>query len=214
MTNFSELVEYRRVPVFGRHYDWMVIKPDNAFEDIIKGWETSGHAAYTTHLKNKRVAIQAGGYCGIHPRLLAEEFELVYTFEPDSLNFYCLTNNCQHENIVKMQACLGDSHSMVYPVRRIATNPGMNIVVQDENRGFVPKLRIDDLSLKACDFIQLDTEGCEYEILMGALRTIGKYKPVIAVEDTNENIERILHGFDYEVVSVSYRDTIYASDKE
>lgn len=206
---FAELTEIRDVSVFDRPYQWTVLKPDNAFEDIIKGWEQSGYNSYMKDVKHRRVCIQAGGYCGIHPRLFGEEFNVVYTFEPDPLNFYCLVNNCQSDNIVKIHGCLGDSHQMVYPVRRIATNPGMNIVIPDDAIGFIPKFRIDDLILPACDLIQLDTEGCEYEILMGALRTIGMYKPVVVVEDTNDSIEQILHGFGYSLTTRSFRDSIY-----
>jgi hypothetical protein len=43
-------------------------------------------------------------------------------------------------------------------------------------------IRIDDLELPGCDFLQLDIEGYEYNALMGATETIAKYRPLIMYE--------------------------------
>lgn len=40
------------------------------------------------HVSNKKVVVQAGGNMGMYPRLLADMFETVYTFEPDPMNFF------------------------------------------------------------------------------------------------------------------------------
>ena len=74
----------------------------------------------------------------------------------------------------------------------------------------VPTCRINDMMLPECDLIQLDTEGYEYKILLGAMNTIETFKPTIIVEDTNSSIEDFLFQYDYRKCDVSHRDTVYA----
>lgn len=138
-------------------------------------------------LKHKQIAVQAGGNCGITVEKFVLEFETVYTFEPDPLNFYCLNVNLPYLNLIKFQACLGETHRMVYlnngftseikDVGAIHIHPNVNITV-----GLVPMLKIDDLVLPYCDLIQLDIEGFEYYALLGGIETIKRCKPVICVE--------------------------------
>jgi FkbM family methyltransferase len=43
-------------------------------------------------------------------------------------------------------------------------------------------MTIDSLSLVKCDFMKIDVEGAEFEVLAGAKETIKKFNPVIIVE--------------------------------
>jgi len=189
--------------------NWYKIENDGAFVDIIKGWIESDKETYLRHIKKYDVVVQAGGYCGIFPRLFSQIFDIVYTFEPDPMNFFCLVNNCQSENVIKFQAALGQKHEMISVVRQHQNNRGMNKVTTTPYSK-IPTFCIDDLRLSACDFIQLDTEGYEYNILLGGINTIESFRPTISVEDTNENIKVFLDQYDYKEVDKTHRDTIYA----
>lgn len=189
--------------------NWFRIVGDDAFTEIIDGWITSGKAAYMEHVKQRKVCVQAGGYCGIYPRLFSQMFDMVYTFEPDPENFYCLTLNCKDVNVIKNQAALGEKHEMVNVYRQVNSNRGMHVVMPNP-ASVVPTYRIDDLMLPYCDLIMLDVEGYEIHILRGAEETIAKFKPVVAVEDTNVHIEELLKKYGYTKRSTSYRDTVYA----
>ena len=87
----------------------------------------------------------------------------------------------------------------------------------NENSGFTPTLKIDDLNLKHCDFIQLDVEGYQLFALMGAENTIKKFKPVISIEfdwafryNTNANdIKHYLINLGYSKVDSYTTDHIY-----
>lgn len=186
---------------------WFRIIGDHAFSIVLDDWHTSYKDAYLKHVKDTNVVVQAGGFCGIYPRLFSEIFECVYTFEPDPLNFFCLTMNCQVGKIIKNQAALGKEHEMVQVHRTCETNKGMN-VVRSNKQSIVPTYKIDDLSLSYCDLIQLDTEGYEYNILQGALRCIEEFRPVIAVEDCNDKIIDLLKPYGYSVKEKVNRDTV------
>lgn len=167
---YDDLVELRE------GYVW----PKDDFECWRSLWIERGNvAAYAALARGRSVVVQAGGNCGMVPYLFADHFEAVYTFEPDPLNFYCLARNTQRPNIVKFQAALGDARAFVDTKETWERNVGAHIVVPG---GVVPTMRIDDLGLAACDLIQLDIEGSEYDALAGARETIGRHRPVIVLE--------------------------------
>jgi FkbM family methyltransferase len=130
------------------------------------------------HVPEKKVVVQAGGNCGYYVKQYSELFDLVYTFEPDPLNFLCLTMNCRSPNVVKFQACLGFERQKLSVGRWLGDVGSCHVT----GSGAIPTMRIDDLSLDRCDLIQLDVEGYELNALKGAVETIKKCKPVIAVE--------------------------------
>lgn len=137
--------------------------------------------------EKRRVCVQAGGNAGMYPATLAEYYDQVITFEPDDLNFYCLTENCKKfKNIEAHKAIVGNSdchvgleHLPGWDGDNFCVNTG-SIKVSGE--GPIPQMRIDDLSLKALDFLQLDVEGYELNALRGAEKTIDKFSPVIMLE--------------------------------
>ena len=188
--------------------DWFKIKGDDAFPYVLNDWYDGYGEAYMRYVKTPNVVVQAGGFCGIYPSLFAEKFAMVYTFEPDPINFFCLTMNCQSDNIIKIQAALGDEHQLVNVTRHCDTNKGMNTVGHSATSP-IPTFRIDDLALSYCDLIQLDTEGYELKILNGALETIQKFGPVISVEDAKPELRNLLDSFGYKPMLSANRDTIF-----
>lgn len=130
------------------------------------------------YLSNNKVAVQAGGHCGWMVKEINKHIDTIYTFEPNYLSFLCLTLNCPEENIFKFQLCVGNEHKLVDMVNH-AGGVGANYV---NGSGKIPMLKIDDLNLEACDFMQLDLEGYEYNAMLGAENTIKKFKPILCLE--------------------------------
>lgn len=132
-------------------------------------------------VKEKGVAVQAGGAMGMWAKRMAQVFQYVYTFEPTPQSFHCLNYNCPEENIIKIQAALGEKPCLVEMKYHEA--PDNYGAFMAHPGGFVPTLRIDDLGLERLDLLMLDIEGHELPALRGAKQTIDKYKPVICLED-------------------------------
>jgi FkbM family methyltransferase len=170
------------------------------------------------HVKLKRVVIQAGGNIGIYVREYANIFEKVYTFEPDPLNFFCLTLNVSNQNVSKFQACLGDTHECV-SINNTYSTYGHGGTHVSNNKGDIPTLKIDNLNLNICDLIHLDIEGYEKKAILGGLETITRCKPVIVIENygpwlqrynTNlEEIEDILFNVGYKYILSIQGDRLY-----
>jgi FkbM family methyltransferase len=129
-----------------------------------------------THVTGNAIVVQAGGNCGQYVRQFSQRFDTVYTFEPDPINFLCLTLNCG-ANVIKTQACVGNERKFVNLDRRHDSG-----AIHVSGTGNIPTVIIDDLNLPACDLIQLDIEGYELFALQGAQRTIEKYYPLLMIE--------------------------------
>lgn len=181
--------------------------------DFIFGALPDLEVAYR-HCRAFDVAVQAGGNCGLWPKDMAGKFRLVYTFEPDPMNFRCLAANVPEENVFKFNAALGNKRGTV-GLYRYEANVGAHYV---NEAGDIPVLCIDDLGLRACDLIYLDIEGCELQALYGAQHTIQRHRPTIVIEEKPGqpdrygsaigDAERFICQFGYKVVERLHRDVV------
>lgn len=164
----------------------------------------------SSYVKNKGVVLQAGGNCGFYIKQYANIFNTVYTFEPDPLNFLCLSLNCDTDNVIKFQSCLGNEKKL-YTLEVNDNNVGCTHIYNDREMhpktkyltSPIPTLTIDDLELPSCDLIHLDIEGFEYFALLGGIKTINRCRPVICIEWVerwaaryNINLQMIENFFD------------------
>ena len=175
--------------------DWMKAKP------IIQ-----------EHCRGFRTVVQAGGGCGMYPRLLSQMFEKVYTFEPDGYNFHCLVQNCPSDHIYKFNAALSDKQQTLDMHGCDPTNRGTGTInlnnSSKDNSGNIPALRIDDFVFDKLDFIYLDVERWETNVIYGAMNNIRKHKPLIACE-TEVGILSILQDYGYIIVAKGGFDTFF-----
>jgi FkbM family methyltransferase len=181
-------------------------------------WVTTHRDGYLKYCKKFDVVVQAGGNCGLYPALLSNHFSRVYTFEPDALNFHCLVHNCQSPNIFKFNAALGETNKQLFLYQSDGSNVGMHVVSDNPEKyssprvSHIPTFTIDQLVLDTCDLIQLDCEGYEPNIILGALETIEKFKPVIVLETINRETDVILAQYGYKYKLSVGADKIFAVD--
>ena len=168
--------------------------------------------------------VQAGGNCGFLLSTFTSHFNIIYTFEPDPINFYCLNQNVTSTNVIKMQCCLGNelntvNVSQLIRPERLHDTGGVHV----NGTGFIPTIILDNLNLPDCNLIQLDVEGYEFNALLGAIETIKKFKPVLCIEfcekwlnryNTNsENILNLLNKLNYKLVTSYGVDKIFISNE-
>lgn len=167
------------------------------------------------HVKIRTTVIQAGGACGMYPRLLSGMFETVYTFEPDPQNFYFLNANCPNNNIRKFNCALGDRHRNITFYPPSDTNRGVGRTGKDEDQdadpfvGDTPVLMVDDFLFNRLDLLLLDIENYEYYALKGSINTIAKHRPVIICESATSRMTEFLAEFGYCVGEHAGADTLY-----
>lgn len=165
------------------------------------------------------VLVQAGGNTGFYVKQYAEIFKTVYTFEPVPDLFRCLNKNVTTDNVIKIQACVGNKHELVDLKRESGNDAGSGNV---SGPGKIPTFLIDDLNLPECDLIHLDVEGYEYNALRGARQTIQRCTPVVVLEhyapwlkrfNTNlGEIESFLSSLRYTFRMDIHGDRVYTYD--
>lgn len=171
----------------------------------------------------RRVAVQAGGAYGVWPIALAKaDFEWVYTFEPDPLNFTCLAANAGFDNCVRIQAALGASVGTCTIKRDDFefNNAGAGYVVAGAGFvGGIPVMPLDAFKLDNVDLLCLDVEGYEYAAVVGARDTIRRCRPTIMLEAkalpqmmgfgvTAETAINYLEALGYKQVATVHRDIV------
>ena len=165
-------------------------------------------------IKNRGV-FQAGGHCGLYPYMHTEFFDMVFTCEPNSVSFHCLVNNCQGNNIIKLNVALGKQPGKVQSICEYPSNTGMNRVIETADKYYVPMITIDSLGLDDIDFMQLDLEGFEYDALLGAKETIERNNPVIIIENSSADIDWFLSEFGYvNWKKINRLDSVYVLEKD
>ena len=162
--------------------------------------------------KEKHVAVQAGGWQGDAPLLLALHFDLVYTYEPAIENYGELVKSIDDQNIIPMFGLLSDKRGTGGVFKNKKNNSGD---YRSKEGGAIPRYMIDDLGLEQCDLIWLDIQGDEWEALHGASRTIEEFHPVIGFEHSpkkcpqTHDVDQLLTSLGYEYVGHSHLDRFY-----
>jgi len=200
---YSDKVEYREFGYSGIDGLLWPTSDTDAFSAILNDWKLDS-THWIDNVDTKHTVVQAGGNCGMYPLLYSLHFETVYTFEPDPLNFHCLVNNCQTDNIIKFNTALGNG-GFVKLIHYEDHNIG-TMKTKKSKSAIIPAMRLDSLNLEHCDLIHFDLEGGESGALDGSLDTIKKHKPIIVLEKGRGG--KILSKFGYECI-YNGRDTVY-----
>ena len=191
---------------------WLWIQGDGgAWSGPMEDWRLYHKQKIMKWCKNFRVVIQAGGCMGMYPRLLSNIFDVVYTFEPAEHNFHCLVNNCLDRKIIKFNAAVGSTNSLISMRGGNDHNRG-TAQVEERGHSYIPQMTIDSIKYRDCDLLMLDIEGHEGEALKGAMETIHKFNPVIFVE-CGERVKEWMNRLGYEAVDSAAQDTIYVREK-
>jgi FkbM family methyltransferase len=142
-----------------------------------------------------RTVLDVGANIGVHTVELSRltgPAGVVHAFEPQRLIYQVLCANVALNslaNVFTHHAAAGSAGgSLLVP----ALDPGGRhnyggVSLLGSPRGErVPMLTIDSLDLGDCQFIKLDVEGMETEALRGAEATIGRFRPILYVENDRQ----------------------------
>ena len=134
------------------------------------------------YIKNGDVVIDAGAYIGDHTIAYSNAVGkdgLVFAFEPNKEAFDCLEFNMGiTANVYCFNQGLG-SCSSYKGLCKIQDNIGCTYITNGDE---IKITSIDNLEMKGIDFIKIDCEGYEMEILKGAYESIKKFSPVLLIE--------------------------------
>jgi FkbM family methyltransferase len=163
---------------------WMA-HPKNALKlNGRQAYQGKKQVAALRPCKQHRVAIDVGAHVGLWSYNLAHEFATVFAFEPVAEHRACFEKNLQgvgqHVHLKAM--ALGAIEGSV----SIASEQGSSGNSTVSGKGEIPMHTLDALGLQDVDFIKIDVEGYEENVLRGGEATIAMFKPVIIVEQKRD----------------------------
>jgi FkbM family methyltransferase len=173
--NFHDRYIGRSLDVYGEYSEGEI----QLFRQIIK----PGH-----------MVIDVGANIGAHTVFLAQQVGLegsVLAVEPQRIAFQTLCANVAINSIPNVQCVKLAVGARAGVVRvplldyRIENNFGALNLESQELGETVPIIALDDLNLPKCDFIKIDVEGMEEQVVAGAVGTIARLRPILYVENDN-----------------------------
>lgn len=131
------------------------------------------------YIQSFRNAIDVGSKFGIWTRKMGQTFNHVYCFEPKTKWNIILPKNVRMDNITQFQFGLGAQEEQVEMLgSRIITGPQQSTRIKES----IQVRTLDSFNLSDIDFIKIDTDGYELNVLQGGKETLLKWKPIICIE--------------------------------
>jgi FkbM family methyltransferase len=150
-------------------------------------WEWTETQYVVDTIKEGDVVLDLGAnlgyYTALFSRLVGERGK-VYAFEPDDDNFHLLMLNIKHNrlaNVLAMKAMVGRSSGIAALHLHNSENRGAHMAANlnhpnFESVAYHPQVTLDELrrvgALDRVDFIKMDTQGAEPDIVAGAREVI------------------------------------------
>ena len=129
------------------------------------------------------IVIDGGSCDGGTATIFSDMGYKVYGFELDDLNYAVACKRAEEKNFVIENLGLGSyPHKMHY--LRDQNNPGAcRVDVNGSETAQITTLDIyvREKNLPRVDLIKLDVEGAELDVLKGAVTTIARFKPILAI---------------------------------
>lgn len=132
--------------------------------------------------RTTRTAIDVGGHIGLWSFNLAAVFQHVLAFEPVAAHRECFTRNVEARNVELIPCALGKEEGSV-SIYTAPTSSGDSYV---NGGGEIPLKTLDTFTLAHVDFIKIDCEGYEENVLRGAEHLLKTWKPVVCVEQKRD----------------------------
>lgn len=140
--------------------------------------------------KRRRVAVDVGGHVGLWSMQLAKMFDEVHAFEPVAEHRACFQKNVFADAESRFAKHPAHLHAMALGEKEgsiaIHTTKFSSGDSWVKGKGDIPMRTLDSFELTDVDFIKIDTEGYEKNVLLGAAVTIVNCKPVIIVEQKRD----------------------------
>ena len=174
------------------------------------------------------VAIDCGANIGVHTiewARLMHGWGQVHAFEAQERIYYALAgniaiNNCSnaHATWAAVGAKVGtlDVPKVDYDVpasygslelKKSPTNEdiGQTVAYDKANSYEVPMITLDSTKIPQPDFIKIDVEGMEIDVLRGAAKTLKKHRPMMLIEhikSDQKTLKEMLKSFGYRVYQI------------
>ena len=133
-------------------------------------------------VRERKVALDIGANVGLWSKDLCEAFETVIAFEPVEQFIDCLKLNVPASNLDIRPIALGNEDTMIKMVITENNTGHSHVDPYSIGSGTIPMVRLDSIEFERIDYVKIDVEGYETELVKGAEQTFKKHKPIIMLE--------------------------------
>lgn len=136
--------------------------------------------------KNRGLAFDIGANVGLWSRDLCANFRQVIAFEPVADFRLCLEQNVITKNISISPIALGAKCTTIDMIITQENTGHSHVDPKSLGQGSISMLTLDQFAkgiTSNIDYIKIDCEGYENNILLGGRETILKHRPIMVVED-------------------------------
>lgn len=166
--------------------DWMDTTPPLVLNGR-RSYQGQKQLLALKHCRSFHTAVDIGAHIGLWSFNLAQRFEVVHAFEPVAEHRECFAKNVTADEVVLHDCALGVVPGEVC----MAVTEGSSGDSKVACGGLPVEMRtLDSFNLRDVDFIKVDCEGYEENVLRGAEQTILHWKPTIIVEQKREMATR------------------------
>lgn len=144
------------------------------------------------HIPEGSIVLDIGACLGSHSASYSKfvgPTGFVHSFEPHDIAYKCLEHNMKaYNNVATYNLALGSKEGTGSTVRLPNLGASRNILDVD---GTVSIWTLDKVCryFDKVDFIKLDVEGSEPEVLDGAKETINRFRPIMLIEVNKAQLE-------------------------
>lgn len=142
------------------------------------------------YVKQRRLAVDAGAHVGLFSRILAMEFERVEAFEPVPAHRECFMCNITANNVTLHAFALGAIKGQVSLTIAQGNSGSTHIATMGGGEVTADMATLDSFGFTDLDFLKIDCEGYEENVLKGAIATLKRCRPVVLVEQKPNNGRR------------------------
>jgi FkbM family methyltransferase len=140
----------------------------------------------------QRVAVDVGAHVGLWSYWMVRDFAQVVAFEPVAQHRACWLANIPQRPQDSLYPCaLGSSVGLMGLTQLKSGSSGGTCV---SGPGVTPVDTLDAYQLELVDFLKIDCEGAELDVLAGAVDTVTRCRPVVAVEQRPTRTRLFQHG--------------------
>lgn len=159
------------------------------------------------NLKPDWVVVDVGANVGYHTVLFANLCKYVYAFEPAEETYDLLKTNCQlHSNIYFYKYALSNKTGVTKLFRNPTCSGDHSLIESSERTEYesIHLRQLDFLINEKIDFVKIDVQGGECEVLEGGLEIIKKHKPILMVEFEGDitRLKKMIEDLGYDIFSI------------
>lgn len=207
-------------------HGWWLPSEDDHFDDYLSNSvEINGKRLYQPkhlskcfqHIKEKNTAIDIGAHCGFWSFYLSINFNKIFAFEPVDIFRECFSKNIRSDNVELMPFAIGETNKLISLdidfKNTGATHISNNVTLKKK----VVMKKLDEFKFENLDFVKIDVEGYESNVVRGAENTFKIHKPIIIIEqkdhsrrygDSKYEALNILKNYGAKVIDQVYSDFI------